>query len=102
MTDKKGTPTYAEVACVRAGLPMRYADRLRGETFKELYDDAVSMKTHYRAYAPPLGNPDPRPNDDPRSQQQLQATKLVKQFADAFREAEQVRGSEWVPLIFDD
>ena len=47
---------------------------------------------------PPLGNSDPVPSEASRSPEDIVAQK----FARAFRDAEQVGGGGWVPLIFDD
>ena len=94
------TPSYAELAAIEAGLPLQYADRLRGETYGELLKDAQDLMQDYKAahFTPPMGNPDPRPSNttDPLSQTQ-------RQFAEALEEAKQgIPNREgWIPLRLD-
>ena len=37
-------PSYAELAAEAAGLPIEHADRLHGETYEELLNDARDLK----------------------------------------------------------
>ena len=94
------TPTYAEVAAIKAGLPIEHAGHLRGETYEELLQDAKWLKSQYRPDAPPLGNPDARP-DPHYDPVKTQMQRYAAQFARALEEADSKPGFGWKPLLFD-
>lgn len=97
------TQEYRERAAKEAGLPLEYADRLRGESYGEFLEDARGMARDYNpkpqyhpGWCPPLGNPDPAPSSDSPEDMKM------KMFQQRINETLDEPGGIWKPLVFED